>query len=120
MCVSQAARGDPWLLKRCATSMNAEEKEKRGETELCRVSRNIMQSFDSAAERRYFLVPRSRVRMPVGVDLREIVYRFSHFSHISVESAVSAADEEPKLDIRLYLSSRRFEDLGLEDRYKNL
>lgn len=39
-------------------------------TELCRcVSRNIMQSFDRVAERRYFLVPRSRVRMLVGVDL---------------------------------------------------
>jgi len=72
--VCQVARGDSCLRKRCATSV---QEKKRGETELCRrVSRNIMQSFDSAAERRYFLVPRSRVRMLVRVDLPEIVRRF--------------------------------------------
>lgn len=70
-----------------------------------RVSRNIMQSFDSAANRRYFLVPRSRVRMlflllllflllvvviVVGVDPPEIAVPIltplSHFRGIGTSS----------------------------------
>lgn len=69
-------------------NVNAEEKkEKRDETELCRrISRNIMQSFDSAAEKRYFLVPRSRVRMLVDGSFRDRAP--IHFSHVSAEAAV--------------------------------
>lgn len=72
-----------------------------------------MQSFDSAAEKRYFLVPRSRVRMLVDVDLSEIVHRFTFLTFPSSSGLNHKRDA--KFDIRLYLFAvKRFEAFGLK------